>query len=348
MSWFEYSGALHIHSRYSDGGGTVEKIIKAAHKANLDFIILTDHETLKGRDRWQGWHAGLLLIVDEEISPWIGNHYLALGIKNEIRAKMALKAQPFIDEVRRQGGVGIIAHPFGEKKGFFPVLDRPWIDWDVIGFDGMEIWSYMYDWIKDLTLLTLPYYILHPSKAIDGPRPETLAKWDELNLSRKVVGVCGLDAHAKKVPFLPFVEILPYEYLFRTLRNHILLKEPLDPASPSRSISMIHEAIRYGSCFIGYDLIADSTGFLFRGEMAGVELNMGDEGIFAGRAILKVKTPIPARIRILRNGKPIFDEMRSEVEIGVTSPGVYRSEAYLGRKPWIFSNPIYLRSPRSA
>ena len=111
---------------------------------------------------------------------------------------------------------------------------------------------------------------------------------------------------------------------------------------------MIHEAIRYGSCFIGYDLIADSTGFLFRGEMAGVELNMGDERIFAGRAILKVKTPIPARIRILRNGKPIFDEMRSEVEIGVTSPGVYRSEAYLGRKPWIFSNPIYLRSPRSA
>jgi hypothetical protein len=347
MSWFEYVGAFHIHSRYSDGGGTVSRIIKAGHKAGLDYIILTDHETLKPRERWQGWHDGLLLIVDEEISPWVGNHYLALGIKQEIKAKAALRAQPFVDEVKRQGGVGIIAHPFGGKEGFLPVRDRPWIDWKAVGFDGMEIWSYMYDWIERITLLNLPYYLIHPDETIEGPHPEALRKWDELNLSRKVVGLCGLDAHGRKVPLLPFLEILPYDYIFRTLRNHLLLRKPLDPNSPEQSISMIHEAIRYGSCFIGYDLIADSTGFRFEGEMGGEGLAMGDERRFVGEAILMVQTPIPARIRILRDGELILEETGSERIWRVEQPGVYRAEAYLGDRPWIFSNPIYLRSSQA-
>lgn len=343
MELFECVGVIHVHSRYSDGGGSVKGIIKAARKAGLDFLILTDHDTLKPRRKWQGWHGDLLLIVDEEVSPWIGNHLLALGIKEAIEAKRALRAQPIIDEVKRQGGLALLAHPFGGKENFLPVRDRPWLDWEADGFDGMEIWSYMYDWVERINLLNLPYYYLHPEEAIEGPHPEALRKWDELGKERRVVGIAGLDAHGKRVPFLPFIQILPYEYLFKTLRNHLLLTEPLDRSSAERSIRLIYEAIGEGRCFVGYDLLADSSGFSFRCEMEGEEVVMGEEREFKGRATLIVSSPFPARIRLLRDGEEMCRRVGTELRWEATEPGVYRVELYLGEKPWVFSNPIYLR-----
>ena len=44
--WLERTGALHIHSRYSDGTGTIEEILSAARGAGLDFVVLTDHDSL--------------------------------------------------------------------------------------------------------------------------------------------------------------------------------------------------------------------------------------------------------------------------------------------------------------
>ena len=42
--YFECVGNLHIHSLFSDGAGTVPEIARSAKKANLDFIILNDHD----------------------------------------------------------------------------------------------------------------------------------------------------------------------------------------------------------------------------------------------------------------------------------------------------------------
>lgn len=39
-------GDLHCHSCYSDGSETVEDIIKIAKQKNLDFIAITDHDTI--------------------------------------------------------------------------------------------------------------------------------------------------------------------------------------------------------------------------------------------------------------------------------------------------------------
>ena len=44
---FEYVGALHIHTIFSDGTGTVKEIAEAADEVGLDYIILTDHNTLR-------------------------------------------------------------------------------------------------------------------------------------------------------------------------------------------------------------------------------------------------------------------------------------------------------------
>ena len=36
-------GAMHIHTKRSDGSGTPEQVAAAAARAGLQFIILTDH-----------------------------------------------------------------------------------------------------------------------------------------------------------------------------------------------------------------------------------------------------------------------------------------------------------------
>lgn len=41
----EYTGAIHMHSTFSDGTGEVPDIARFADEVGLDFILLTDHNT---------------------------------------------------------------------------------------------------------------------------------------------------------------------------------------------------------------------------------------------------------------------------------------------------------------
>ena len=42
----EWVGAVHIHTRYSDGGGTIDEVASIAADVGLDFVIISDHNTL--------------------------------------------------------------------------------------------------------------------------------------------------------------------------------------------------------------------------------------------------------------------------------------------------------------
>ena len=79
---FEYVGALHIHSIFSDGSGEIQDIVKYAKEADLDFIILTDHNTLRAlHEGFEHWFDNTLLLVGCEINDKENkNHYLAFGI----------------------------------------------------------------------------------------------------------------------------------------------------------------------------------------------------------------------------------------------------------------------------
>ncbi|GAG07051.1 unnamed protein product, partial [marine sediment metagenome] len=44
-----YRGIVHIHSRYSfDSMISMNTILNISSRENLDFVILTDHDTIKG------------------------------------------------------------------------------------------------------------------------------------------------------------------------------------------------------------------------------------------------------------------------------------------------------------
>ncbi len=89
----DLAGVLHVHSTYSDGTGTVPEIAAAARANGLDFLLLTDHDTLAARDRGEeGWHDAVLMLVGEEVSPRRENHYLAFGLERPIDHARALAA----------------------------------------------------------------------------------------------------------------------------------------------------------------------------------------------------------------------------------------------------------------
>ena len=76
----DLAGVIHLHSLYSDGTGTVQEIARAGEANGLDFVLLTDHDTLEARDRGEeGWHGKVLLLVGEEVSPKGQDHFLAFG-----------------------------------------------------------------------------------------------------------------------------------------------------------------------------------------------------------------------------------------------------------------------------
>src|SRR5690606_25643630 len=57
MRLFDKTGVIHVHTRYSDGAGTVRRVAQAAVRAGLDFVIVTDHDTLAGLENGDdGWY----------------------------------------------------------------------------------------------------------------------------------------------------------------------------------------------------------------------------------------------------------------------------------------------------
>ena len=334
---FEYRGAIHVHSAYSDGSGRMPEIVAAAQKAGLDFLILTDHNTLQAREEgWEGWHDGLLVVVGQEITNRYG-HTLAMGTAREINHRQPVGG--IIKDIVAQQGLAFLAHPHGIYKPLFSVKDHSWRDWTVNSYTGLELWSYMFDWVHKLKYYRFLRHYQDPQKQIRGPFRQTVEKWDRLCQEGRTVAIGAVDAHAKRYPLLPFV-VFPYEDLFRTVRTRVLIRGPLS-GTASDDIPRLLSAMREGNCFISYDLLCDSTGTRF-GSTDG-NLLMGDERPFQGPTDLVAQLPVEAELTVLKDGRPLSTATATSLAFCAEEAGVYRVEAYHDGKPWIYTNPIYLR-----
>ena len=58
---------------------------------------------------------------------------------------------------------------------------------------------------------------------------------------------------------------------------------------------------------------------------------------------ISVKSPGDALLKLIRNGNILKETYHHELKSKVTEPGVYRIEAYLKGRPWVYTNPIYVR-----
>lgn len=342
---FEYIGAIHIHSKFSDGSGEVKDIVKIASEAGLDYIMLTDHNTLRALDEgYEGWFDNTLLLVGCEINDSKNqNHYLAFGINEAYSTR--LPAEEYVKKVKEAGGIGFIAHPHEKRLSMKEHPPYPWNDWDIKDFTGIEIWNHMSEWMEGLTEQNKYNYFVHPRRSIIAPAKETLETWDRLSIKRRVVGIGGIDAHAHKVNLLGFfeVEVFPYKVLFKSIRTHILTEHALSKENKNLAFTKqeIYNALKLGRCFISNYYRGDAAGFRFFAEDGEKIYQMGDIIRLRNKVRLRVFLPnIDCNIKLIYNGKMIAEIENIDAEFIVKSPGVYRVEVYLDGKAWIYSNHI--------
>jgi hypothetical protein len=348
---FEISGAIHLHSTFSDGALPIPEIAEIAVRKRLDFLMFSDHNTLEPkRLGMEGWHDSVVVLIGYEINdPDDRNHYLAFRTDQEV--EKGLQAAEYVREVKEQGGFGIIAHP-AEKRNFSDAYPPyPWTAWDVDGFDGIEIWNQLSEWIEGVTRRNFPYRVLHPLRSIRFPVWETLERWDVLNRYRRVVGIGGIDVHAHRYKLLGLIplEIYPYKVQFRSIRTHLLLEKPLRTDEGKRPFSEIEEdifrALFLGRCFIVNHYVGDGRGFRFWAEGDGRRYSMGSRVPTPGELTFHVTLPLPGKIRLLKSGHVLKRQHGSRLEWKAKEAGVYRVEVFRKGRGWIYANPIVVEDP---
>ncbi len=183
---------------------------------------------------------------------------------------------------------------------------------------------------------------------LSGPRIETLKRWDELNLKRKVVGIGEIDNHRYRKEFDGrVVEIFPYEAAFRTVTNHVLLDRPLD-RDYGKARRQILEAVRHGNLYISFDYWDDPTEFAFEIDNGDKVAGMGDEIELGPEKTELVATfSEEGLLNVYRNGESVLEEEGDEILMEISEPGVYRVEAMRNDIVWVLSNPIFVQAPKA-
>lgn len=348
-------GAIHIHTRRSDGSGTPQQIAAAAARAGLHFIILTDHADGTWTPVRPEYHSGVLVVDAVEISGEDG-HVVALGLP-KAPYPLAGEVRDIVDDVARLGGMSIAAHPGSTK----PQLR--WTEW-TSPFDGIE-WlnadsesrdERWYDLAR--ALFTYPF---RPSSTIGAllDRPDAiLRRWDALAARRRVVGLAGADAHARldvrgdDRTRAAVLDVPGYEAVFETFSITAAgVRFAKDADADSAGLL---EAIRGGHVYSTVDALATPGAVSFTASRGATTWQAGDfvppEG---GEIELRVASNAPSggRVALFRNGAVAETlsgrTMRHVVPAG---PAVYRVEVQLPGAPgsppvpWVVTNPIYVRA----
>jgi len=165
-----YKGDLHAHTHHSDGTGSVLDLALAAQERGLDFLAVTEHNTVSHLPYLPECAAtsGVSLIPGEEITTYWG-HANVWGIDRwyDFRCWTSEQMQQIIDDARASGAIFSINHP---KDG-----GPPWEGFQgIVGFHSVEVWQ-AYWFVSNY---------------------QSLAFWDALlRQGLRVTGVGGSDCH---------------------------------------------------------------------------------------------------------------------------------------------------------
>lgn len=167
-----YRGDLQTHTYHSDAPGSLQELADAARQRGLDFVAVTDHNTITS---WpylvEIGGNDLLLLPAEEITTYYG-HANVWGSSrwHDFRLRSAALMAEVAAEARAAGGLFSINHP---RAG-----GPPWELGTDFAFDCLEVWNGWWTWRND----------------------EALALWEKLlRAGRRVVAVGGSDRHQGSV-----------------------------------------------------------------------------------------------------------------------------------------------------
>lgn len=318
----DYRAAIHVHAEDAPHTlGTREQALAGAKEAGVDIVLWTDHKGPKP-ETWQGLREGILFIPGSEDDHSLRFPSLSGDLKFWSHLEEIPNAQP-------------------------------------AGFDGTEI----YNRHADAEVHKEVYDYVH--KAMEQPRewrrltenrrlypdevfaagtdnlPEYLAKWDSVTAKRQFTGIGANDAHRNQV--FKGVVFDPYEVAFRNLSTHILARDLTE--------ADVRQSLREGHAYVAHDWLCDPAGFMMIASNNLGVFDMGDRVPMFGKTKLEARLPVPAKIRILRNGKVVSESSGDKADFAPQEEGAYRLEAWLTvdgeDRPWIYTNPFYLYKPSS-
>ena len=325
-----FRGVYHVHTNYShDSKASLAKVIRTARKAGLDFVVITDHNTLAGAKAYQQMKADVLplLIFGDEISAPDG-HLTAIGIVQHPAPGQS--SQEFVDEIHRQGGYAVIAHPTSRKK--------PWRNWQVKRVNGLEIYDFghvFYSenklWVAAKVLFFPPAFFL---KSFQKKSFSGLDLWREQLQGGPVAAFAAVDAHIH----WQWWGLTPENYLlaFQSVTMYALANE-LTPVK-------ITEALGRGRSFIAFETWGIARNFSFLAHTNNENFGSGEKMTAESLITFSVKVPAVGEIRFFHNGKMAKQAVGSELITEAKGAGAYHVEIYRKGELWILANPIYVES----
>ena len=100
---------LHIHTKYSmDCDTPLEKIIDRCLELGINCIAVADHGTVEGALKMQSLAPFTVIVAEEILTP----HGEIMGMFLEKTIPSGLSVEQTISEIRAQGGLVCIPHPF--------------------------------------------------------------------------------------------------------------------------------------------------------------------------------------------------------------------------------------------
>lgn len=289
---------IHMHTRYSDGEGSHADIGKAALRAGVDVVIVTDHNVLVNgmegyyeRDQHQ-----VLMLVGEEVHDRTRdpqkNHMLVLGAGREM-SMYAAQPQQLLNQARQFEALTFLAHPVDPAMPAVHETDISWVDWQVHGYTGIELWNGFSE-LKSVahSQLEAIFYVFFPNLIARNPLPEVIKRWDALIATgARVVVIGGSDAHCLRKSLGPLRRtVFPYEFHFHTINTHLLTPDPLS-GNLQADRKMILTALAEGHAFVGYDLPASTRGFRFIAQGQAGSVGMGDVIALQDGITIQIRLP---------------------------------------------------------
>lgn len=312
-----YRGDFHSHTVHSDGLNTIDEYAVAAPRAGLDFLAITDHNTVSHFDEIACRPAdSFLLIPGEEVTTFWGHaNVWGAGCWVDFRCHDDQGMQQIIDWVHARGALFSPNHP---KTGW------PWEFTTVRGFRVVEAWQGAWRFFNE----------------------ESREFWERrLRAGERVTAVGGSDCHS-----LPPAE--PKQpWTVGTPCTWVHVRGPLDEAGVLDAVRAGHVFLSEDPTgpHLEFDATCDGKPY-----MMGDTVQAREGALLQLR--LQYKGPAEKKLRLIRNGE-LWQEAVADTEdvtlafeLPLDEPGYIRVEAagFRGRPErgevvHAMTNPIYLQ-----
>jgi len=354
-----YRGVLHAHSFWShDSEGTLFDIIPAAKNAGLEFIFLTDHprgniDTIPRG--YNGSYEGVL------IQPGSEKQGFDCWPLDSVVINWKLNKDTIAKNIVSNGGIIFYAH-----------TEEPH-NWGNPDYQGMEIYNFHTD-TKDETLAPhIANFLVNGNKyrplalrEMFDEQTHILARWDSLNMKRKIVGFSAVDTHENQNIRARYLKdgriewVGPNANVIDTMEvkwwNKWLFSKP-DPSgwifkfmvdtynegfnyitnyvlADTLSVSSLAANLKKGHLYTAFKSLADAKGFMYysRNENDSINAILGDSVRIDQVKTLDAVSPFPGQFRLIHDGKTVNVSTGEDYQFSWKEPlkkGAYRIEMHI-------------------